>query len=64
MPEKYNEIMKTLYNKEIRVYLPIQELNLLLEPLHKPGEELVEEKEEEEEEYLTKSESATESSTG
>ena len=61
MPEKYNEILKTLYNKEIRVYLPIQELNLLLEPLHKPGEELVEEKEEEE--YLIKSESATKSST-
>lgn len=33
LPEKYNEIMTLLYNKEIRVYLPIQELNILLEPM-------------------------------
>lgn len=48
LPEKYNEIMTLLYDKEIRVYLPIQELNLLLEPLKHRSEqnESTEEKEE------------------
>ena len=38
MPDKYNEILRILFAKEIRVYLPIEELNLLLEPLPKPGD--------------------------
>ena len=33
LPEKYNELMSLLYVKEIRLYLPIQELNILLEPI-------------------------------
>ena len=52
--------MKILYNKEIRVYLPIQELNLLLEPIRKPGEEVIEQ--DEINENSIKSESVTESS--
>jgi len=60
LPEKYNDIMKILYNKEIRVYLPIQELNLLLEPIRKPGEEVIEQ--DEINENSIKSESVTESS--
>ena len=38
-PEKYNEIMRLMFVKEIRLYLPIQELNVLLEPLRGPNEE-------------------------
>jgi len=49
LPDKYNEIMQLLYDKEMRVYLPIQELNILLEPI-KRLDELEEEEEEEEEE--------------
>jgi hypothetical protein len=50
LPEKYNEIMKLLYTKEIRTYLPIQELNILLEPI-KNRNEIFNEKEEEEDNY-------------
>jgi hypothetical protein len=39
LPEKYNEIMRLMFVKEIRFYLPIQELNVLLEPLRDPNEE-------------------------
>jgi hypothetical protein len=39
LPEKYNEIMSLLYNKEVRVYLPIQELNILLEPIKNKNEQ-------------------------
>jgi hypothetical protein len=38
IPEKYIEIMSLLSNREIRVYFPIQELNMLLEPIKRPGE--------------------------
>lgn len=40
LPEKYNEIMRLMFVKEIRFYLPIQELNVLLEPLRGPNEEI------------------------
>ena len=33
MPDKYIEVMSVLANREIRVRLPIEELNLLLEPI-------------------------------
>ena len=33
MPEKYNEILNLMEGREIRACLPIQELNILLEPL-------------------------------
>lgn len=33
LPEKYNEIMDLMANRELRVCLPIQELNILLEPI-------------------------------
>ncbi len=33
LPDKYNEIMNLMSNRELRVYLPIQELNILLEPV-------------------------------
>jgi hypothetical protein len=39
LPEKYNEIMRLMFVKEIRLYLPIQELNVLLEPIRGPNEE-------------------------
>ena len=42
--------MKLLYTKEIRTYLPIQELNILLEPI-KNRNEIFNEKEEEEDNY-------------
>lgn len=38
VPEKYNEIMNVMYSREFRVYLPIQELNILLEPIKNPGD--------------------------
>ena len=38
LPDKYNELMGLLANKEIRVYLPIQELNILLEPIKNRNE--------------------------
>jgi len=47
LPEKYNEIMQLLYDKEMRVYLPIQELNILLEPIRRQGEGGEEETDEE-----------------
>ena len=33
LPEKFNEIMSLLSNKEIRVRLPVEELDMLLEPI-------------------------------
>ena len=38
LPEQYNDIMNILYEKEIRLYLPIQELNVILEPIRGPEE--------------------------
>lgn len=38
MPDQYNEIMNVLYAREMRTYLPIQELNVLLEPIQNPSE--------------------------
>jgi hypothetical protein len=38
LPDNYLEIMNVMSNREIRVYFPIQELNLLLEPIKRPGE--------------------------
>ena len=51
LPEKYNEIMNLFYTNEIRVYLPIQELNILLEPLKSQGE-LTASEENEENDYI------------
>jgi len=39
LPQKYNEIIRMLFNKEMRTYLPIEELNLLLEPIPSYDEE-------------------------
>lgn len=58
LPDKYNEIMRLLYTKEIRTYLPIQELNILLEPI-KDRNELMDE--EEEDDYKTINYSSEES---
>ena len=56
LPEKFNEIIRILFNKEMRIYLPIEELNLLLEPIPNPGDEDKELVEDEEiEAYLTDS---------
>lgn len=38
LPQKYNEIIRILFNKEMRIYLPIEELNLLLEPIPRMDE--------------------------
>lgn len=50
LPDKYNETMRLLYTKEIRTYLPIQELNILLEPI-KDRNELMDEEEEDNDRY-------------
>jgi hypothetical protein len=42
IPDKYIEIMNLLSNREIRVCFPIQELNMLLEPIKKSGESDIE----------------------
>ena len=47
LPEKYNEIMNLFFNNEIRVYLPIQELNILLEPIRRRDEPSLEEERDE-----------------
>lgn len=73
LPDKYNEIMRLLYTKEIRTYLPIQELNILLEPI-KNRNELMDEEEEDDhktikqpnyssEQSMISSESSSDSST-
>lgn len=54
-PEQYNDIMSILYGKELRVYLPIQELNVLLEPIKDPSELDKEMEEAEDEESENKS---------
>lgn len=54
-PEQYNDIMSILYSKELRVYLPIQELNVLLEPIKDPSELDKEMEEAEDEESENKS---------
>lgn len=38
LPDQYNEIMNLLYSREMRTYLPIQELNILLEPVQDPSQ--------------------------
>ena len=38
LPDKYIELMRIMADKEVRVYLPIHELNMLLEPIVPPGE--------------------------
>lgn len=38
LPDKYNEIISIVDKKELRVYLPIQELNIILEPIKRPEE--------------------------
>ena len=38
LPNKLIEIIQLLYNKELRIYLPIEELNILLEPIKTRGE--------------------------
>ena len=42
VPDQYNEIMNVLYTREMRTYLPIQELNVLLEPIQDPNQVRVE----------------------
>ena len=54
-PEQYNDIMGILYGKELRIYLPIQELNVLLEPIKDPNELDKEMEEAEDEESENKS---------
>lgn len=56
LPDQYNEIMNLLYSREMRTYLPIQELNILLEPVQDPSQIVIDQEnkssdgEEEEEE--------------
>ncbi len=38
LPDKYNDLMSLLGNRELRACLPIQELNILLEPMQKASE--------------------------
>jgi hypothetical protein len=40
LPEKYIEVMNLLSNREIRINLPVQELNILLEPLIRAEDEI------------------------
>ncbi len=38
LPDKYNDLMNLVGNRELRACLPIQELNILLEPIQKASE--------------------------
>ena len=60
LPEKYNEIIKLMEKKELRFLFPIQELNILLEPIDKISESL-EENEISEPSQESESESGSES---
>ncbi|RNA16691.1 NRDE2 -like protein, partial [Brachionus plicatilis] len=64
MPEKYNEVILLMDKKELRFLFPIQELNILLEPIDKNDQNLKkyessEESEESENESTELSESET-----
>lgn len=56
LPEKYNEIIKLMEKKELRFLFPVQELNILLEPIDKMSE-IVEENELSEQSQESESES-------
>jgi DNA-directed RNA polymerase delta subunit len=38
LPDKYNDIMNLMGNRELRACFPIQELNILLEPVQKASD--------------------------
>ena len=39
LPEKFNEIVGLISNKEIRVRIPVEELDMMLEPIKSKNDE-------------------------